>query len=125
MVTDEILSTILKGILSHAKTSAQEKLEKISLSICPLVAHTIKDNCSINVVQQIEIITRMHSLFTSWSKFSGDRGYPINVTMLEPRIEYIRVRSGNEFWQGEQRKARIELLEHCISELERDLQNGT
>ena len=63
-------------------------------------------------------ITELHALFRTWPKYSGDPDYPVPSANKDwsAQEQYGRVM---DMWEGAYGELRIELLDHCISELEK------
>ena len=69
-------------------------------------------------LHDVDFITELHALFETWHKYSGDSDYPVPSLCKDwsAEVQYYRA---EDMWAGEYGELRIELLNHCISELEK------
>lgn len=61
--------------------------------------------------------TELPALFETWPKYSGDSRFPVPSTYKDWSAEKQFNMTVN-MWEGEYGELRVELLDHCISELE-------
>lgn len=66
----------------------------------------------------------LHSLFETWPEWSGDLWYPVPSNQPNVHPSALFYREQGNMWKGEYGKARMRLLEHCISELEKQLKEA-
>ena len=69
---------------------------------------------------QVYVCLKCADLFTSWPEFSGDPVYPVPDEDGNHYMYYHRCWSNR--WTGKQLQQRLSLLDHMVSELERELE---
>ena len=60
----------------------------------------------------------LHALFVTWPKYSGDYDYPV-PSLCKDWLARDQYSMAEDMWAGAYGELRIELLNHCISELEK------
>ena len=107
---EEVLS-IAKGLRNNSLA-----LDCKRVGLCSNIQHYVISND----IEDLDAV--LEPMFLSWKDFSGDIAYPVPPTNFDdPCDQYTKTK---DLYAGEQGDYRIDLLDHIINELEKELGGG-
>jgi hypothetical protein len=111
------MTTYIDKILLECLLKVKRQKKERSWGIC----YSVLTAAKLDQVSGINhLVDKLDALFETWPKFSGDSEFPVPsplISIPDKEEAYIRLPK----WTGRYGRLRIQLLNHCIRELKKEL----